>query len=78
MLLFGLSRLVSSLIPCFVCVCVLQIFMRPDFILSEPATFSAVLPWSHFGVAGGKSGRDSASSRLLQEKVSGKSNSSVD
>ncbi|KAM9454475.1 vacuolar protein sorting-associated protein 54 isoform 1-T1 [Clarias gariepinus] len=47
-----------------------KIFMRPDFILSEPATFSAVLPWSHFGVAGGKSGRDAASSRLLQEKLS--------
>ncbi|XP_060754294.1 titin-like [Neoarius graeffei] len=48
----------------------LPIFMRPDFILSEPATFSAVLPWSHFSVAGGKSGRDAASSRLLQEKLS--------
>ncbi|GAA6072360.1 vacuolar protein sorting-associated protein 54, partial [Tachysurus ichikawai] len=44
--------------------------MRPDFILSEPATFSAVLPWSHFSVAGGKSSRDAASSRLLQEKLS--------
>ncbi|TSK18080.1 Vacuolar protein sorting-associated protein 54 [Bagarius yarrelli] len=47
-----------------------KIFMRPDFVLSEPATFSAVLPWSHFSVAGGKSSRDAASSRLLQEKLS--------
>ncbi|KAB5523680.1 hypothetical protein PHYPO_G00155320 [Pangasianodon hypophthalmus] len=47
-----------------------KIFMRPDFVLSDPATFSAVLPWSHFSVAGGKSGRDAASSRLLQEKLS--------
>ncbi|XP_017312530.1 vacuolar protein sorting-associated protein 54 [Ictalurus punctatus] len=47
-----------------------KIFMRPDFVLSDPATFSAVLPWSHFSVAGGKSSRDAASSRLLQEKLS--------
>ncbi|KAI5089780.1 vacuolar protein sorting-associated protein 54, partial [Silurus meridionalis] len=47
-----------------------KIFMRPDFVLSEPATFGAVLPWSHFSLAGGKSGRDAASSRLLQEKLS--------
>lgn len=43
--------------------------MRPDFALEDPATFNAVLPWSHFNSAGGKSSRDVASSRLLQEKV---------
>uniref|UniRef100_A0AAR2IGJ4 Vacuolar protein sorting-associated protein 54 n=1 Tax=Pygocentrus nattereri TaxID=42514 RepID=A0AAR2IGJ4_PYGNA len=46
------------------------IFMRPDFVLNDPATFNAVLPWSHFSVAGGKNSRDGASSRLLQEKLS--------
>ena len=43
--------------------------MRPDFALEDPATFNAVLPWSHFNSAGGKSSRDVASSKLLQEKV---------
>ncbi|XP_062866446.1 vacuolar protein sorting-associated protein 54 [Trichomycterus rosablanca] len=47
-----------------------KIFMRPDFALDDPATFGVVLPWSHFSVSGGKSGRDAASSRLLQEKLS--------
>ncbi|XP_037399508.1 vacuolar protein sorting-associated protein 54 isoform X2 [Pygocentrus nattereri] len=47
-----------------------KIFMRPDFVLNDPATFNAVLPWSHFSVAGGKNSRDGASSRLLQEKLS--------
>ncbi|KAJ8246182.1 hypothetical protein GJAV_G00264610 [Gymnothorax javanicus] len=47
-----------------------KIFMKPDFALEDPATFSAVLPWSHFSIAGGKSSRDAASSRLLQEKLS--------
>uniref|UniRef100_A0A8B9JDB3 Vacuolar protein sorting-associated protein 54 n=1 Tax=Astyanax mexicanus TaxID=7994 RepID=A0A8B9JDB3_ASTMX len=48
----------------------LSIFMRPDFVLNDPATFNTVLPWSHFSVAGGKNSRDGASSRLLQEKLS--------
>ncbi|XP_039659575.1 vacuolar protein sorting-associated protein 54 isoform X2 [Perca fluviatilis] len=47
-----------------------KIFMRPDFALEDPATFNAVLPWSHFNSAGGKSSRDVASSKLLQEKLS--------
>ncbi|XP_030636024.1 vacuolar protein sorting-associated protein 54 [Chanos chanos] len=47
-----------------------KIFMKPDFVLNDPATFNAVLPWSHFSVAGGKNSRDVASSRLLQEKLS--------
>lgn len=47
-----------------------KIFMRPDFALDDPATFNAVLPWSHFNSAGGKSSRDVASSKLLQEKLS--------
>lgn len=47
-----------------------KIFMKPDFALDDPATFNAVLPWSHFNSAGGKSSRDMASSRLLQEKLS--------
>ncbi|XP_051561157.1 vacuolar protein sorting-associated protein 54 isoform X2 [Myxocyprinus asiaticus] len=47
-----------------------KIFMRPEFVLNDPATFNAVLPWSHFSVAGGKNSRDVASSRLLQEKLS--------
>ncbi|KAK7165677.1 hypothetical protein R3I93_005681 [Phoxinus phoxinus] len=47
-----------------------KIFMKPEFVLNEPATFNAVLPWSHFSVAGGKNSRDVASSRLLQEKLS--------
>uniref|UniRef100_A0A8C7T8W8 Vacuolar protein sorting-associated protein 54 n=1 Tax=Oncorhynchus mykiss TaxID=8022 RepID=A0A8C7T8W8_ONCMY len=47
-----------------------QIFMKPDFALDDPTTFNAVLPWSHFNSAGGKSSRDMASSRLLQEKLS--------
>lgn len=46
-----------------------QIFMKPEFVLNDPTTFNAVLPWSHFSVAGGKNSRDVASSRLLQEKV---------
>ncbi|KAL2086982.1 hypothetical protein ACEWY4_018041 [Coilia grayii] len=46
-----------------------KIFMKPDFVLNDPVTFNAVLPWSHFSVASGKS-RDGASSRLLQEKLS--------
>lgn len=46
-----------------------QIFMKPDFALEDPATFNTVLPWSHFNSAGGKSSRDVASSKLLQEKV---------
>ncbi|CAL8329389.1 unnamed protein product [Lota lota] len=46
-----------------------KIFMKPEFALEDPATFNAVLPWSHFNSAGGgKSSRDS--SRLLQEKLS--------
>ncbi|XP_034043639.1 vacuolar protein sorting-associated protein 54 [Thalassophryne amazonica] len=47
-----------------------KIFMKPDFALDDPTTFSTVLPWSHFNSAGGKSGRDVASSKLLQEKLS--------
>uniref|UniRef100_A0A8C7KBX0 Vacuolar protein sorting-associated protein 54 n=1 Tax=Oncorhynchus kisutch TaxID=8019 RepID=A0A8C7KBX0_ONCKI len=47
-----------------------KIFMKPDFALDDPTTFHAVLPWSHFNSAGGKSSRDMASSRLLQEKLS--------
>uniref|UniRef100_UPI003AAA24D1 vacuolar protein sorting-associated protein 54 n=1 Tax=Centroberyx gerrardi TaxID=166262 RepID=UPI003AAA24D1 len=47
-----------------------KIFMKPEFALDDPATFNAVLPWSHFNSAGGKSSRDMASSRLLQEKLS--------
>ncbi|KAM6939984.1 vacuolar protein sorting-associated protein 54 [Xenentodon cancila] len=47
-----------------------KIFMRPDFALEDPATFNTVLPWSHFHGAGGKSSRDGASSKLLQEKLS--------
>uniref|UniRef100_A0A673GJJ9 Vacuolar protein sorting-associated protein 54 n=1 Tax=Sinocyclocheilus rhinocerous TaxID=307959 RepID=A0A673GJJ9_9TELE len=47
-----------------------QIFMKPEFVLNDPATFNAVLPWSHFSVAGGNNSRDVASSRLLQEKLS--------
>uniref|UniRef100_A0A673HD91 Vacuolar protein sorting-associated protein 54 n=1 Tax=Sinocyclocheilus rhinocerous TaxID=307959 RepID=A0A673HD91_9TELE len=48
----------------------LSIFMKPEFVLNDPATFNAVLPWSHFSVAGGMNSRDVASSRLLQEKLS--------
>uniref|UniRef100_A0A6Q2WR93 Vacuolar protein sorting-associated protein 54 n=1 Tax=Esox lucius TaxID=8010 RepID=A0A6Q2WR93_ESOLU len=47
-----------------------NIFMKPDFALDDPATFNAVLPWSHFNSAGGKTSRDVVSSRLLQEKLS--------
>ncbi|XP_055014058.1 vacuolar protein sorting-associated protein 54 isoform X2 [Boleophthalmus pectinirostris] len=47
-----------------------KIFMKPDFALDDPGTFNAVLPWSHFNSAGGKSSRDVASSKLLQEKLS--------
>ncbi|KTG06856.1 hypothetical protein cypCar_00044042 [Cyprinus carpio] len=47
-----------------------KIFMKPEFVLNDPVTFNAVLPWSHFSVAGGKNSRDVASSRLLQEKLS--------
>ncbi|XP_068451798.1 vacuolar protein sorting-associated protein 54 [Clinocottus analis] len=47
-----------------------KIFMRPEFALEDPATFNSVLPWSHFNSAGGKSSRDVASSKLLQEKLS--------
>ncbi|XP_017290481.1 vacuolar protein sorting-associated protein 54 isoform X2 [Kryptolebias marmoratus] len=47
-----------------------KIFMKPDFALEDPATFNTVLPWSHFHSAGGKSIRDGASSKLLQEKLS--------
>ncbi|KAK7930653.1 hypothetical protein WMY93_007048 [Mugilogobius chulae] len=47
-----------------------KIFMRPDFALEDPSTFNSVLPWSHFNSAGGKSSRDVASSKLLQEKLS--------
>ncbi|XP_053272288.1 vacuolar protein sorting-associated protein 54 [Pleuronectes platessa] len=47
-----------------------KIFMKPDFALEDPAVFGAVLPWSHFTSAGGKSSRDVASSKLLQEKLS--------
>lgn len=44
-------------------------FLKPDFALEEPSTFDAVLPWSHFNGGGGRSSRDVASSKLLQEKV---------
>lgn len=47
-----------------------KIFTKPDFALEDPLTFNAVLPWSHFSVAGGKGSQDGASSRLLQEKLS--------
>ncbi|XP_029374241.1 vacuolar protein sorting-associated protein 54-like isoform X2 [Echeneis naucrates] len=47
-----------------------KIFMKPNFALEDPATFNTVLPWSHFNSAGGKSSRDVASSKLLQEKLS--------
>lgn len=47
-----------------------KIFLKPDFALEDPATFNTVLPWSHFNSAGGKSSRDVASSKLLQEKLS--------
>ncbi|RVE76491.1 hypothetical protein OJAV_G00008770 [Oryzias javanicus] len=47
-----------------------KIFMRPNFALEDPSTFNTVLPWSHFPSAGGKSSRDGASSKLLQEKLS--------
>ncbi|XP_034391224.1 vacuolar protein sorting-associated protein 54 isoform X2 [Cyclopterus lumpus] len=47
-----------------------KIFMKPEFALENPATFNSVLPWSHFNSAGGKSNRDVASSKLLQEKLS--------
>ncbi|XP_060951607.1 vacuolar protein sorting-associated protein 54 isoform X2 [Limanda limanda] len=47
-----------------------KIFMKPDFALEDPGVFGAVLPWSHFTSAGGKSSRDVASSKLLQEKLS--------
>lgn len=47
-----------------------KIFMKPEFALDDPGTFNAVLPWSHFNSAGGKSSRDMASSKLLQEKLS--------
>ncbi|XP_049577250.1 vacuolar protein sorting-associated protein 54 isoform X2 [Syngnathus scovelli] len=46
-----------------------KIFLKPDFALEEPVTFNAVLPWSHFN-GGGRSNRDVASSKLLQEKLS--------
>ncbi|XP_077380102.1 vacuolar protein sorting-associated protein 54 isoform X2 [Festucalex cinctus] len=49
-----------------------KMFLKPDFALEEPSTFNAVLPWSHFssGGGGGRSSRDVASSKLLQEKLS--------
>ncbi|XP_077935832.1 vacuolar protein sorting-associated protein 54 isoform X1 [Gasterosteus aculeatus] len=47
-----------------------KMFMRPEFALEDSATFNSVLPWSHFNSAGGKSSRDVASSKLLQEKLS--------
>ncbi|KAL6111094.1 vps54 [Pungitius sinensis] len=47
-----------------------KIFMRPEFALEDSATFNSVLPWSHFNSAAGKSSRDVASSKLLQEKLS--------
>ncbi|KAJ4921382.1 hypothetical protein JOQ06_025965 [Pogonophryne albipinna] len=47
-----------------------KIFMKPEFALEDPSTFNSVLPWSHFNSAGGKSSRDVASSKLLQEKLS--------
>lgn len=43
--------------------------MKPDFALEDPTTFNAVLPWSHFSSTRGRSSRDAASSKLLQEKV---------
>ncbi|GCB68050.1 hypothetical protein scyTo_0008166, partial [Scyliorhinus torazame] len=49
-----------------------KIFLKSDFALEDPPTFSTVLPWSHFSGqhgAGGKGARDGASSRLLQEKL---------
>uniref|UniRef100_T1D766 Vacuolar protein sorting-associated protein 54 n=1 Tax=Crotalus horridus TaxID=35024 RepID=T1D766_CROHD len=46
-----------------------KIFMKPDFALDDPITFNAVLPWSHFNTASGKGNRDTASSKLLQEKL---------
>ncbi|XP_028732158.1 vacuolar protein sorting-associated protein 54 isoform X1 [Peromyscus leucopus] len=47
-----------------------KIFMKPDFALDDSLTFNSVLPWSHFNTAGGKGNRDTASSKLLQEKLS--------
>ncbi|KAM4694569.1 vacuolar protein sorting-associated protein 54 isoform 1-T2 [Discoglossus pictus] len=47
-----------------------KIFLKPDFALEDSLTFNAVLPWSHFSTAGGKGSRDTASSKLLQEKLS--------
>uniref|UniRef100_UPI00398EA9A9 vacuolar protein sorting-associated protein 54 isoform X5 n=1 Tax=Pristiophorus japonicus TaxID=55135 RepID=UPI00398EA9A9 len=50
-----------------------KIFLKSDFALEDPVTFSTVLPWSHFSGqhgAGVKGARDAASSRLLQEKLS--------
>ncbi|XP_053316120.1 vacuolar protein sorting-associated protein 54 [Spea bombifrons] len=47
-----------------------KIFMKPDFALEDSLTFNAVLPWSHFSTTGGKGTRDTASSKLLQEKLS--------
>ncbi|XP_030052013.1 vacuolar protein sorting-associated protein 54 isoform X2 [Microcaecilia unicolor] len=47
-----------------------KIFMKPDFALEDSLTFNAVLPWSHFSIAGGKGNHDAASSKLLQEKLS--------
>ncbi|XP_061535441.1 vacuolar protein sorting-associated protein 54 isoform X1 [Phycodurus eques] len=47
-----------------------KMFLKPDFALEEPSTFNAVLPWSHFNSGGGRSSRDVASSKLLQEKLS--------
>uniref|UniRef100_A0A3B4Z095 Vacuolar protein sorting-associated protein 54 n=1 Tax=Stegastes partitus TaxID=144197 RepID=A0A3B4Z095_9TELE len=61
---------VTNTVSTLTCVCVFQIFMKPDFALEDPATFNTVLPWSHFNSAGGKSSRDVASSKLLQEKLS--------
>ncbi|XP_067900348.1 vacuolar protein sorting-associated protein 54 [Heterodontus francisci] len=49
-----------------------KIFLKSDFALEDPLTFSTVLPWSHFSGqhgTGGKGARDGASSRLLQEKL---------
>ncbi|XP_048392333.1 vacuolar protein sorting-associated protein 54 isoform X2 [Stegostoma tigrinum] len=49
-----------------------KIFLKSDFALEDPLTFSTVLPWSHFSGqhgASGKGARDGASSRLLQEKL---------
>ncbi|CAN9510702.1 unnamed protein product [Ophioblennius macclurei] len=47
-----------------------KIFMKPDFALDDLTTFNTVLPWSHFNSSGGKSNKDVASSKLLQEKLS--------